>query len=70
MWFDVEIGYYTTAVVDICHSNELWFDVEIGYYTTTNFRAYLRSELWFDVEIGYYTTLVGLFFPSVCCDLM
>ena len=34
LWFDVEIGYYTTVVSDYARSVELWFDVEIGYYTT------------------------------------
>ena len=34
MWFDVEIGYYTTEGAAHISKNVLWFDVEIGYYTT------------------------------------
>ena len=34
LWFDVEIGYYTTIYGKYYEAGELWFDVEIGYYTT------------------------------------
>ena len=34
LWFDVEIGYYTTNQIYRTTCNRLWFDVEIGYYTT------------------------------------
>ena len=34
LWFDVEIGYYTTHPDNQYHCTALWFDVEIGYYTT------------------------------------
>ena len=34
LWFDVEIGYYTTSGAVYCNASLLWFDVEIGYYTT------------------------------------
>ena len=34
LWFDVEIGYYTTDRAEMHVRIPLWFDVEIGYYTT------------------------------------
>ena len=34
LWFDVEIGYYTTQFDTFVGRFGLWFDVEIGYYTT------------------------------------
>ena len=57
LWFDVEIGYYTTLKENPLAPGQLWFDVEIGYYTTDGLTVSMTRELWFDVEIGYYTTL-------------
>ena len=56
LWFDVEIGYYTTIPSTPIFNGKLWFDVEIGYYTTEVDSHRIEDTLWFDVEIGYYTT--------------
>ena len=70
LWFDVEIGYYTTLHRGILSQAALWFDVEIGYYTTFAPGSYIIYKLWFDVEIGYYTTIPDRNERQECCDLM
>ena len=70
LWFDVEIGYYTTGNLQKFTAVELWFDVEIGYYTTVCFFFGVSFQLWFDVEIGYYTTIKKKDMYVESCDLM
>ena len=70
LWFDVEIGYYTTLKRQNVCFGTLWFDVEIGYYTTRDRFKDPDKLLWFDVEIGYYTTLSIWSYAAMCCDLM
>ena len=37
LWFDVEIGYYTTTTIFATEVVQLWFDVEISLHIwTTN----------------------------------
>ena len=70
LWFDVEIGYYTTDKFDGLEVGQLWFDVEIGYYTTFTLNIWYNKRLWFDVEIGYYTTIDHEPRSKTRCDLM
>ena len=70
LWFDVEIGYYTTNQIYRTTCNRLWFDVEIGYYTTRWVKYREDFALWFDVEIGYYTTERIERVLAEGCDLM